>query len=60
MRDLKIDELEMVYGAGGKSRSGCGSSPLPPSSGSKSKKSKAKKSKTKNSKSNKRGSKGYC
>ena len=57
MRDLNIDELEQVYGAGGKSKRGCGSSPTPPScgGGSKSKKSKAKKSK-----SNKRGSRGYC
>ena len=58
MRDLNIDELEQVYGAGGKSRSGCGVSPTPPRcGGSKSKKSKSKKSK---SKKNKRGSKGYC
>lgn len=58
MRDLNIDELEQVYGAGGKSRSGCGYSPTPPSCGSKSKKSKSKKSKKK--KSNKRRSRGYC
>ncbi len=55
MRDLNLNELEQVYGAGGKSRSGCGSSPRPPRCGSKSKNSKSK-----NSKSNKRGSKGYC
>ena len=62
MRDLNINELEQVYGAGGKSKRGCGSSPTPPScgGGSKSKKSKSKKSKGKKSKSNKRGSRGYC
>lgn len=60
MRDLNINELEQVYGAGGKSKCGCGSSPTPPSGGSKSKGSKSKKSKSKKSKSNKRGSRGYC
>ncbi len=62
MRDLKIEELEMVYGAGGKGKCGRGSSPTPPRCGSKSKASKSKSSKSKNSnsKSNKRGSKGYC
>ena len=60
MRDLKIDELEQVYGAGGASKCGCGSSPTPPKGGSKSKGSKAKKSKANKSKSNGRGSKGYC
>ncbi len=60
MRDLNIDELEQVYGAGGSSKCGCGSSPTPPSGGSKSKASKAKKSKAKKSKANNRGSKGYC
>lgn len=30
MRDLNLDELEMVYGAGSKGR-GCGDSPTPPS-----------------------------
>ena len=60
MRDLNLNELEQVYGAGGKGKSGCGSSPTPPCGGSKSKASKSKKSKSKKSKSNKRGSKGYC
>jgi hypothetical protein len=54
MRDLNIDELESVYGAGGK---GCGSSPTPPSKGSKAKHSG---SKAKHSKSRQHGSKGYC
>ena len=60
MRDLNINELEQVYGAGGSSKCGCGSSPTPPSGGSKSKASKAKHSRHKNSKANNRGSKGYC
>ena len=60
MRDLNINELEQVYGAGGSSKCGCGSSPTPPSGGSKSKGSKAKNSGHKNSKANHRGSKGYC
>lgn len=63
MRNLNIDELEQVYGAGGSSKSGYGSSPTPPCGGSKSKASKGKASKikkAKKSKSNARGSKGYC
>ena len=60
MRDLNINELEQVYGAGGSSKCGCGSSPTPPSGGSKSKGSMAKNSGHKNSKANNRGSKGYC
>lgn len=59
MRDLNINELEQVYGAGGSS-CGCGSSPTPPSRGSKGKASKAKNSGSKHSKANNRGSKGYC
>ena len=59
MRDLNINELEQVYGAGGSSKCGCGSSPTPPSRGSKSKGSKAKNSGHNNSKANNRGSKGY-
>jgi hypothetical protein len=60
MRDLNLNELEQVYGAGGGGRN-C--SPTPPScgGGSKSKKSKSKKSKSKKSKSHKRsGSRHYC
>jgi hypothetical protein len=56
MRDLNIDELEQVYGAGSRGRSGCGDSPTPPSCGSKSKKSKSKKSKTKKGKKSKKKS----
>lgn len=59
MRDLNLEELGAVYGAGGSSkRGGCGCS-----GGSKSKKSKSKKSKSKKSKSKKSKSKrsrGYC
>lgn len=60
MRDLNTNELEQVYGAGGSSKCGRGSSPKPPKGGSKSKASKSKASKSKKSKSNGRGSKGYC
>lgn len=60
MRDLDFNELEQVYGAGGTSKCGCGSSPTPPTGGSKSKASKSKGKKSKGKKSNKRGSKGYC
>ena len=60
MRDLKFDELEQVYGAGGTSKCGCGSSPTPPSGGSKAKSSVAKNSKGNKSNSGHRGSKGYC
>lgn len=67
MRDLNLDELEMVYGAGGRGRSGCGDSPTPPSCGTRGKgskshgtKGKGSKSKKKGKKSNKRGSRGYC
>lgn len=57
MRDLRTDELNHVYGAGGK---GCYTPPKGCSSnGSKSKKSKSKKSKAKKSKS-KKHSKGWC
>ena len=52
MRDLNFDELNHVYGAGGKSKAGCGDSPTPPK-GSKSKGSKSKKSKSKKSKGSK-------
>ncbi|MEO6153197.1 MAG: hypothetical protein ABIT09_10000 [Croceibacterium sp.] len=60
MRDLNLNELEAVYGAGG---GGLACSPTPPScdSGSKSHKSKATKAKkSKTHKSRKHGSKGYC
>ena len=62
MRDLNLNELEAVYGAGGGGRR-C--SPTPPSCGSKSKKSKStkcKKSKSHKSKSHKRShrSRHYC
>ena len=63
MRDLNLDELDQVYGAGGKSRCCyCACDGGSKSKKSKSKKSKSKKSKSKKSKSksNKRGSKGYC
>jgi len=50
MRDLNLDELEQVYGAGSHGRCGCGDSPRPPR-GSKSKKSKSHKSKSHKSKS---------
>jgi len=46
MRDLRNDELIHVYGAGGSSRSDCGSS----GKGSKSKKVKSSKRKSKSSK----------
>lgn len=46
MRDLNLDELEQVYGAGSHGRCGCGDSPRPPR-GSKSKKSKSHKGKSK-------------
>ncbi|MCW1403315.1 hypothetical protein OKA06_13670 [Novosphingobium sp. MW5] len=56
MRDLNLNELEMVYGAGSKGRT-CGDSPTPPSSwcGSKGtkKSNKCKSKKTKKSKKSK-------
>lgn len=52
MRDLRLSELNHVYGAGG---SGCGSSPQPPSSCSR-KGSKGKHSKSKGSKGKGKGS----
>jgi hypothetical protein len=62
MRDLNLNELEAVYGAGGGGRN-C--SPTPPScgGGSKSKKSKSHKSKSHKSKSHKKSKGGhgcYC
>ena len=60
MRDLNLNELEMVYGAGS---SGCGDSPMPPScgNGTKGKGTKAKGTKGKGTnKKSKRGTRGYC
>ena len=57
MRDLNINELELVYGAGSKGHSGYGSSPTPPrASNSRGKGSKNKGKKSKNKKSKGRGS----
>ena len=58
MRDLNLNELEAVYGAGGCGRN---NSPAPPSCGSKSKKSKSTKCKTsKSHKSKSHKSRHYC
>jgi len=62
MRDLNLNELEMVYGAGSCGRN---NSPAPPScGGSKSKKSKSHKTKSHKSKSHKNSKSGrggcYC
>ena len=56
MRDLNMEEVGLVYGAGGKSRKGgksCGK-------GSRSRKSKSKKSKCKKSKKSKSRRSGRC
>lgn len=57
MRDLNLNELEQVYGAGGGGRN-C--SPTPPSSGSKSKGSKSKKAKKSKSNKSKSHHSRYC
>ncbi len=63
MRDLNLDELDQVYGAGSRGRCGSGHSPRPPkkskSKGSRCKGSNSKGSKGKKSKSKKRGTRGY-